>query len=140
MGLVPDNPPVRGCLSSSQIVPYAVSSAPGGICTHDLAIWPHTLAAELQECVSPPKWRQNIRSAATSERVRRKKKGLSCILLGRLSPCRPIYQEVPLVALLTACHFGMILLYHVFLALGRHLFFEIQIFGDQICKLLADSL
>lgn len=96
MQLVPDNPPVRGCLSSSQIVPYAVSSAPGGICTHDLAIWPHTLAAELQECVSPPKWRQNIRSAATSERVRRKKKGLSCILLGRMSPCRPIYQEVSL--------------------------------------------
>ena len=34
--------------------------------------------------------------AATSERVRRKKKGLSCILLGRLFPCRPIYKEVPL--------------------------------------------
>nr|DAD89184.1 MAG TPA: hypothetical protein [Siphoviridae sp. ct5Px37] len=44
---MPDNPPVRGCLSSCQ-------------------------------------------------RVRRKKKkGLSCILLGRLSPDRPVYQEVP---------------------------------------------
>ena len=51
-----------------------------------------------------------------------------------------IPQEVPLVALFTACHLGMMLLYHVLLALGRHLFFEIQIFGDQICKLLADSL
>lgn len=53
----------------------------------------------------------------------------------------PVYhRRCPLVALLTACHFGMMLLYHVLLALGRHLFFEIQIFGDQIRKLLADSL
>ena len=35
------------------------------------------------------------------------------------------------MALFTACHFGMMLLYHVLLALGCTLFHQIQILCDQ---------
>ena len=41
------------------------------------------------------------------------------------------------MALITACHFGMMLLYHVLLALGAHLFFQSQILCHCAYKLLV---
>lgn len=48
---------------------------PGGTCTHDLAIWPHTLLLSYRS-VSPTKMAARQMPAAISERVRRKKKGV----------------------------------------------------------------
>ena len=41
------------------------------------------------------------------------------------------------MALFTACYFGMMLLYHVLLALGAHLFFQSQILCHRAYKLLV---
>lgn len=106
MQLVPDNPPVRGCLSNCQKVRHrrAYQRSPQ---TYASITWysrwdshprPYDMAAysaaELQECVPRQNGDKTNACRHLGKGEKKEKKGLSCILLGRLSPCRPIYQEV----------------------------------------------